>query len=144
MAKTRAPAVDGWFAIDAAQPHLIGSQCTACSTVFFPPGTPYCRNPGCAGSEMEPVPLSTRGRIWSYTNAGYPPPAPFVVTTEPFEPFCIAAVELDAEQLVVLGQVVGGVEVGDLRIGQEVELVLDTLFADNDTEHVVWKWRPLP
>jgi uncharacterized OB-fold protein len=52
-------------------------------------------------------------------------------------------VELAAEQLVVLGQVVDGVGVEDLSVGTEVELVLDTLFTDDEKETVVWKWKPV-
>ena len=54
------------------------------------------------------------GRIWSYTDARYQPPPPYVAA-DPYVPFCLAAVELAAEKLVVMGQVVGGVTVDDLR-----------------------------
>ncbi|HEX7460374.1 MAG TPA: benzoylsuccinyl-CoA thiolase, partial [Acidimicrobiales bacterium] len=58
-------------------------------------------------------------------------------------PFAIAAVELAAEQMVVMGQVVPGVGVDDLTVGTEVELVLDTLYEDDEHEFMVWKWRPV-
>ena len=45
--------------------------------------------------------------------------------------------------MVVLGQVVPGVGARDLEVGQEMELVLGTLFEDADSEYVVWKWRPV-
>jgi len=63
--------------------------------------------------------------------------------TDPFQPFAIAAVELAAEKMVILGQVVEGVMVGDLRIGQEMELTLDTLLEDDETETITWKWKPV-
>ena len=100
-----------------------------------------CRNPGCAGTELEEVPLSRRGKLWSFTNNCYAPPPPYVAP-DPFESYAIAAVELDREQMVVLGQVVPGVGVEELRVGMEMELVLDTLSEDEDHEYVVWKWRP--
>lgn len=89
------------------------------------------------------VELSRRGRLWSFTNNCYQPPAPYVATTDPFEPFAIGAVELVEEQLVVLGQMVSGTSVADLRAGIEVELVIETLFEDDDHDHLVWKWRPV-
>ena len=58
-------------------------------------------------------------------------------------PFCIAAVELAAEGLVIMGQVVAGVTVADLKVGQRMELVVDVLFSDEDTDHLVWKWKPV-
>jgi uncharacterized OB-fold protein len=65
------------------------------------------------------------------------------VAPDPFEPYAIAAVELEEEKMVVLGQVVSGVDVGQLEAGMEMEIVLDTLYEDDDNEFVVWKWRPV-
>jgi len=142
MSKTRTPAVEGWFKMDAARPALLGTRCTGCGTVFFPREETFCRNPACANTKFEEVELSTRGRVWSYTNNCYAPPAPFVAPSTPFEPYSIAAVELEREKMVVLGQVVRGVGVEQLEVGMEMELVLDTLFEDEQNEYVVWKWKP--
>jgi uncharacterized protein len=139
-AKSSVPAIEGWFSSEG-EPALMGSRCRSCGTYAFPREVLFCRNPECDGAEFEDVPLSRRGRIWSYTNACYQPPAPFVAS-EPFVPFCIAAVELPKEQMVVMGQVVSGVEVEDLSIGQEVELTVDVLYEDDDNQYVVWKWKP--
>jgi uncharacterized OB-fold protein len=140
--KTRVPAVEGWFTSDDV-PTLIGSRCTSCGSYFFPRATYLCKNPDCLGRDFEDVPLSRTGKVWSFTNAGYQPPPPYVPTSDPFEPFTIAAVELEKEKMVVLGQVVAGVGVEDLHAGQSMELVVDTLFEDDDHEYTVWKWRPV-
>ena len=139
--RTRAPAIDGWFTMDPVQPHLLGSRCTSCGTYFFPRQSSFCRNPDCAGTEFEDVELSRTGRIWSYTNACYEPPEPFVAP-KPFEPFAIAAVELELEKMIVLGQVVRGVGAESLEVGMPMELVLETLYRDGDTEKLIWKWKP--
>jgi uncharacterized OB-fold protein len=65
------------------------------------------------------------------------------VAADPYVPFCLAAVELTDEKLVVMGQVVGGVTVDDLAVGDEVELVVERLYSEDDTDYLVWKWRPL-
>jgi uncharacterized OB-fold protein len=140
--KPLAPAIDGWHTMDAAQPHLIGSQCNSCGTYFFPKLFSFCKNPACDSTEFEEVELSRTGTIWSYTNACYKPPAPFVAA-EPFEPYAIAAVQLDKEQMVVLGQVVEGTGVEDLKVGMPMELVLETLHEDEEDTKVTWKWKPL-
>jgi hypothetical protein len=142
MSKTRTPAVAGWFKLDGAQPALLGTRCAGCGSVFFPRETTFCRNPACAGTTFEEVELSTRGRLWSYTNNCYAPPAPFVLPKDPFEPYAIAAVELEREKMVVLGQVVPGIGVDQLEVGMPMELTLGTLFEDEQNEYVVWKWRP--
>src|SRR5262245_52273090 len=143
MPKRRVPAVPGWFTLDAARPALLGTRCKACGTVFFPREETWCRSPLCQGMEFEEVELSRRGRLWSYTNNGYQPPPPFVPTTDPYQPFAIAAVELERERMVVLGQVVAGVGVEQLEVGMEMELVLDTLNEDEENEYLVYKWRPV-
>ena len=136
-------AIEGWFTLDTANPQLLGSRCVKCGSYFFPKLAGFCRNPGCEGTEFERVPLSRAGRIWSYTNACYQPPEPFV-SPDPFAPFAIAAVELEKEKMIVLGQVVSGVDVAGLRVGMPVELVLETLYRDGDSDKLIWKWRPLP
>ncbi|MCU1460527.1 MAG: hypothetical protein JWO37_602 [Acidimicrobiales bacterium] len=130
------PAVEGWFAM-AGEPQLLGTRCTSCGTFFFPPSDGFCRNPECQGTEFEPAPLSRRGTVWSYTDNRYQPPPPYM-SPDPFEPYTIAAVELAGEGLVVLGQMVAGELVA---IGDEVEVVLDTLFEDDSNEYVMWKWK---
>jgi len=140
--RKRVAAVDGWFRMDEADPRLLGTRCRSCGSIFFPKETAFCRNPACEGSEFEAVELSRRGRLWSFTDNRYPPPAPYVAPV-PFEPYAIAAVELAAERIVVLGQVVRGVGTERLRAGMEMELVLDTLYSDDANDYVVWKWRPV-
>jgi uncharacterized OB-fold protein len=141
--KTRVPAVQGWLNIDPAHPRLIGTKCGNCGSIFFPRETVRCRNPRCGHKELGDVELSPRGTLWSFTGAEYQPPAPYVPRTNPFQPFAIAAVELAAEKITILGQVVEGVKVADLKIGQEMELTLDTLLEDDETETIVWKWKPV-
>ena len=141
--KTRVPAVAGWLNIDPAHPRLIGTKCTKCGSIFFPRETVRCRNPRCGHNELADTELSPKGTLWSFTGAEYQPPAPYVPRHDPFKPFAIAAVELAAEKITILGQVVEGVKVADLKIGQEMELTLDTLLEDDETETIVWKWKPV-
>ena len=141
-AKTKVPAIEGWFTTDPDHPALLGSQCTSCQAIFFPRETSFCRNPDCLGREFAEIELSRRGTIWSFTDNRYQPPPPYM-SPDPFVPYMIAAVELEAEQMVVLGQIEPGVELADLHAGMEVELVLDTLYEDDDHEYLVWKWQPV-
>jgi uncharacterized OB-fold protein len=128
--------------MDDNDPRLLGTRCTTCGTYFFPRESSFCRNPTCDGTAFDEVPLSRRGRVWSWTTNHYPPPAPYMAA-EPFEPFTIAAVELADEHMVILGQVEAGADPASLRMGEVMELTLSTLFSDDDHEYVVWKWRPV-
>jgi uncharacterized protein len=131
------PAIDGWFTTEG-DAHLLGSKCTSCGTYVFPKAVLACPNPECAGDTFDEVPLSNRGRLWSWTVNHYAPPPPYV-SPDPFVPYGVAAVELAEEKLVVLGQVAGDPDA--LTAGDEMELVIDTLFTDDEGDHVIWKWR---
>lgn len=142
---TANPVVEGWFTA-GAEPTLLASRCTTCSNVVFPPvaedSVTFCRNPACDGEEHTSLALSRRGTVWSYTDAQYQPPAPYVSLSDPYQPFALAAVELP-EGLVVLGQVADGYGVADLRVGAEVELVVETLDADDTGERTTYRWKPV-
>ncbi|MGH3240137.1 MAG: Zn-ribbon domain-containing OB-fold protein [Spirillospora sp.] len=146
MVKARRPAVEGWFVSGDGGVRLLGTRCVSCGTPYFPRNEPACRNPRCDGpkdgSELEPYTLSTRGRIWSYADSRYRPPAPYV-SPDPFVPYAVAAVELEAERMIVLGQVAPGHTVDDLAVGMEVELTEGVLYADDEAEYTVWMWRPV-
>jgi len=131
------PLLPGWHTLDSAAPELLGARCKACGTYYFPKQVSFCRNPACNGEAFEEVALSRSGKLWSWTNACYAPPEPFVAA-EPYEPFAIAAVELAKEKMIVLGAVVKGVGVEKLRAGMAMELALEAL-ADGK---LTWKWRP--
>jgi|ERR1700694_401620 len=138
--KPSLPAIEGWFTMDPEDPRLIGTRCRACGSYFFPKETRFCRNPDCPSTELEEVMLSRKGRIWSLTDNRYMPPAPFI-SRDPFEPYAIAAVELADEKMVVLGQLLPGTDVLQLSAGDEVEMVLDELYQDEEHSYLVWKWK---
>ncbi len=134
------PIISGWFTQVEAAPALLGTRCTGCGTYYFPKLSGYCRNPDCDSESFEELPLSRQGRLWSFTSAAYPPPEPYVAA-EPYVPFAIAAVQLEREQMIVLGQVVAGIGVDELKAGMAMELVLEEV-PGTDGNRVCWKWRP--
>ncbi|MCX5383665.1 Zn-ribbon domain-containing OB-fold protein [Streptomyces sp. NBC_00083] len=137
--------VAGWFTDARGQDfRLLGTRCTACASVFFPREDSFCRNPACPGGELAEVPLSRRGRVWSYTDGRYRPPAPYVSDPHTaWEPYTLVAVELAAERMVVLGQAAPGVRTADLAVGMEVEVVPGVLDEDAGTVWTTWHWRPV-
>ncbi len=135
------PVIAGWFST-GDEPTLTGSQCRECRSYFFPKQLFFCKNPRCTSRELDEVALSRRGRIWSYTDNRFAPPPPYVAG-DPFEPYAVAAVELELEQMVVMGQLTRGVDTDALHVGMEVELVVEVLDVSDGVEHLVWKWRPV-
>jgi len=135
-------AIEGWFTLDPENPALLGSQCTICKSYFFPKETHFCRNPQCTSGEFAEVELSRQGRVWSFTTNHYAPPAPYIAP-DPFEPYTIAAVELEHEKMVVLGQVARGYNASHLRAGMPVKLILEPLYHNEEGPVFTWKWKPV-
>ena len=139
--KARVPAVEGLFTMDDP-PHLIGGRLSETGGYCFPKDLGGS-DPAASGGEVDEVLLSRTGLIWSFTNSAYPPPQPFVIN-EPYEPVTVAAVELEEERMGGLGQVHPDWSGADLEGGMAGELVLGTLYEDDDHEYLTWQWRPVP
>ncbi len=142
MAKTRVPAVDGWFTSSETTPELIGARGAITGSYFWPVALASSANPTAPGEPREEVRLSRRGTLWSWTTNEYQPPEPYV-SPSPFVPYTVCAVELAAEGMTVLGQLAEGVDPGRLRFGQEMELVVGVLYEDDEHEYTVWNWAPV-
>jgi uncharacterized OB-fold protein len=139
-----APGTGGWFREGPDGFALLAGRCLACGSLTFPPrAIPGCPDPGCDGTGHEPVPLSTEGTLWSYTDARYAPPPPYPRRPgAEFEPYVLAAVELAAERMVVLGRVAPGTEAAALRVGMPMRLVPGVLASSEGVDERVWNWEP--
>ena len=142
MTKTRVPAIEGWFTTDETEPHLIGARGTQSGAYFWPTAIAVSANPNAPAEPREEVLFSRRGTLWSWTTNHYAPPEPYVAP-DPFVPYIVCAVELDEEQMVVLGQLATGADAALLEVGMEMEMVLGALYSDDEHEYVVWQWAPL-
>ena len=135
------PAAEGWFTMDEAQPQLMGARGLESGSYFWPTGIATSANPAKPGEAREPALLSRRGRLWSWTTNHYAPPEPYV-SPDPFVPYTVCAVELETEQMVVLGQLATGADAEQLEVGMAMELALGPLYEDDEHEYVVWQWAP--
>jgi uncharacterized OB-fold protein len=128
--------------MDEAAPALLGARGMTSGSYFWPTAIATSGNPHAPGEDREPVALSRTGRLWSWTTNHYAPPEPYV-SPDPFVPYTVCAVELAGEGMVVLGQLATAADPALLEVGMTMELVLGTLYEDDDNEYVVWQWAPL-
>ncbi|MBI4286068.1 MAG: OB-fold domain-containing protein [Chloroflexi bacterium] len=136
----KVPVVEGLFTWPAEKPQLIGTRCRTCGSVFFPKKV-ACNNPACHEKKVEDVLLGTRGKLYSFTIQYYPPPPPFRYS-EPFTPYGIGLVELP-EGVRIAGILTTG-DLNEIKIGMDVELVVDKLYEDEEGNEVVtYKFRPV-
>jgi uncharacterized OB-fold protein len=112
---------------------LEASRCSACRLIEFPPRQ-RCRH--CGSEEMEPAKLSGRGKILSHTRV-YQPARGFRDAS------VTALIELE-EGVRVIAQLTD-VDPEDVATGQEVEMVVRRLRADEGQGMLVYgyKFRPV-
>ena len=134
----RVPVVQGLFAETPNGPRLLGSKCATCGTPYFPKSS-ACHNPDCQDPRVEDAQFGPRGKLWSYVVQFYPPPPP-VKYDEPFVPYAVGAVDLPGG-LRVLGRMSVD-DVKKIKIGMDVDLVIERLCGDKDGNDVTtWKFR---
>jgi uncharacterized OB-fold protein len=138
---TRIPVVEGVFAETADGPRLVGSRCTACHTPHFP-RSPVCRNPSCGSQDVADAEFGPAGTLWSFTIQHYKPPPPMRFD-DPFLPYGIGLVDLPGGLRVL--SMMSASDPERLKIGMDVELVIEALYHDDGGNEVVtWKFRPAP
>jgi uncharacterized OB-fold protein len=107
---------------DEAEPRLIGGR-GADGRIRFP------LPEGAAGAAFEPVRLSRRGTLWSWTVQRFEPKRPPYAGPVPFEPFMVGYVELPGE-VIVETRLVG---IDAPRIGMAVQLTIEPLDGERAT-----------
>jgi uncharacterized OB-fold protein len=113
------------------KPYLFGSRCKACAEISFPPRK-FCSK--CFSDQMEAIPLSSRGQLYSYTIIGYPPPGLQA-------PYAIGYVDLP--EGVRVFSIITDWDQQSLKVGANVELTIGKFKEDKDgNEIVTYKFSP--
>ena len=101
---------------------LIGTKCTTCTQVFFPPKSlcPDCRRKGV----LEDFKFSGNGEVISYTIIQTPPEG-----FEQFAPYAIGLIKL-VEGTTISGQIVG--DHSKIDMGKKVKSVFRKMYEDGD------------
>ena len=97
-----------------APPYLKGWKCKKCGKVWFPKISP-CATPDCWSEELEMIPLSRKGKIYSFTDMYIGQP-----DMKSYLPMTVAYVDLP-DGIRLFSQLEG--EVGSFKCEDEVEIV---------------------
>ena len=117
---------------DGEAPQLMGGQ-KKNGEIIFP--IPF----GHAAKEVEPYPLSRKGKLWSWTSQGFRPKSPYEGAGEgphDFKPFLLGYVEIPGE--VIVESYIVGTELENLHLGMELEF---TIIPFNET-HSTFAFQP--
>lgn len=103
--------------------NLIGSKCTNCGRVFFPPRVicPDCRRKG----NIEDIKFSGKGKIYTYSIVRSPA-SDFKIEA----PYAVAIIELE-EGAKLTAQLVD-TDIDNISIGDPVEMVFRKISEDGD------------
>ena len=136
--KKQVPVQEGLFTMPTLPGEsscLLGSRCKVCGEAFFPRQS-MCAN--CCAETCEPIVLSTRGVLFSYTNVNHPVPGGYKGKI----PFGVGTVDLP-EGVRVTTRLTEH-DTSKLRKGMEVEMVLEPLFEDEEGNELVgFSFRPI-
>ena len=140
--KKQIPCLEGLFTMSPEEPHLLANKCKTCGDIYFPKVT-SCQNPYCKKTDpMEDMSLSNKGKLYTFTVNHYQPPRPYHAP-DPFVPYATGSVELE-KGLAVQGMIASGYDEKSLKIGMEMELIIDKLYEDEEGNEVMcWKFKPV-
>ena len=120
----------GLFTEDAPGGRLLGSRCKSCGQLYFPPAV-LCYE--CLKEEMETVPLNRKGKLVAYTIS-------YMASIHFEPPYAVGWIELP-EGVHVFAPLKGGEE--DLKVGMDMELIIEKLWDEDGKEVIGYKFQPL-
>jgi uncharacterized OB-fold protein len=132
QAKQTVPLKEGFWTHpgDADPPQLIGSQCKSCGELYFPiKPKGWCVH--CQKRELGDVPLSRRGKVASVTLVTQKPGGGFYKGDVPY-----AYGLVDLPEGVRLVSHFKAADLADIHVGDEVELVIERLYTDEEGREV--------
>jgi uncharacterized OB-fold protein len=116
---------------EKAPPYLKGYRCRRCGKIWFPKFMP-CPNPDCWSDEMDAIPLSRRGKIYSATDIFIGQPS-----MRQYSPLIVGYVDLP-EGIRIFAQLDG--EIGSFRCDDEVELTTGPV-RNNATGEPIFSYK---
>jgi len=126
----RVPFREGLFGVEEDKVFLIGNKCPACGQTYFPSKL-FCLE--CFNENLESVRIGARGSLYSYTVAYMP-------SAHSIPPYAAGWIDLD-EGIRVFAPI----EVAEgqtVKIGMEMELVIDELWREGETCFTCYRYRP--
>lgn len=135
--KKRIPLKEGLWS-ETPSPHLLGHRCSGCGEIFFPrKENGICTY--CHGTALEELDLSTRGKIHTCTVVMLRPPGGYYRGEVPY---ALGYVELPED--VSVETLFTGCDPEEIKVGLEVELVLEKLHDDEEGNEVItYKFKPI-
>ena len=139
--KKKIPIMEGFWTTPTSageEFQLVGSKCLACGELFFPKRERnWCVH--CYGQSLEDIKLSRRGRLVSFSVVMQQPGGGFYRGPVPY-----AYGLVDLPEGVRVEGLLKTDDFEELKVGKEVQLVIDTLCEnDEGNEVLTFKFEPI-
>ena len=110
---------------------LLANKCSSCGKVYFPK-LEFCAN--CFSTELAEIALSRRGKLFTYTTTHMP--------SIHFEaPYANGLIDLKEGARIFAPLVI--MDDKPFEVGMEMELIIDTLWEEDEKEFVGFKFSPV-
>lgn len=129
----KVPVKEGLFTWPSSDPQLIAARCSQCGHHTFP-YQQMC--PECCDPTMEEAYLNKKGKLFSFTGMHNPPPD-FKATV----PYTVGILEFP-EGIKIIGLTTEKTT-ERLKVGMEMEVVIETIYREDDKEYVTYKFKPV-
>ena len=137
LPKKEMPVSENLWKVQDNEVQLMGSICAECKEVYFPQKEiQICSN--CQSDKISAIDLGNEGFIYSYTVVHQMPAGGFYKGTVPF---IYAIVEMPAGVHVQTHII--NIDPENIEIGKKVKAVTDTLFEDEETKTITYKFEPI-
>ena len=131
MVSKRISIKEGVFTNEAQGSSLLANKCSKCGQIFFPKST-LCLS--CFSDSLDDLKLSRIGKLYSFTVARIPSqrfPAPYALGY------------LDMPEGIRIFAPLKMIENKPFKIGMDMEVTIETLWSEGDTEIVGYKFKPI-
>ena len=120
------------------QARLIGSKCSSCGEIFFPKKEKnWCVH--CNKSTLEEIILSNKGKIATFSVVMQQPGGGFYKGTVPYAYGCV-----DLEDGIRIETLLSADDFDQLAVDQNVEMVIEKFYNDEDANEIVtFKFKPV-
>jgi uncharacterized OB-fold protein len=141
IVKKKVPLKEGFWKMSSetdGKPQLIGSKCTSCGEVFFPKKEKnWCVH--CNQACLKETALSSKGKIGTFSVVLQQPGGGFYKGPVPYSYGCV-----DLDDGLKLETLFTTDNFDALKVGMDVELVIEKLYEDDDGNDVeTFKFQPL-
>lgn len=125
------PVKEGLFREGTGGSRLLGNKCTSCGQIYFPKAN-FCFL--CLNKSMEEVALSQRGKLYSYTIGR-------MASTHFQPPYVVGLVDMPEGVRVFTPLKI--TEDQPIRVGADMEVVIEELWQENDKQVIGYKFQPV-